>query len=622
MNTNQSEALRARFDHRVQTQAAAQGRIVNPINHAVGDVIFKTALKALVETRAGSKDGRFKVVSAPTGSSKTTSAVAFAAAAFETVAGFSCAFVVEEITHAEEIYRMLCQLLPAEAVGVWSSFHDPKSYKPADEAKYGFKPRPFSLEQMKDIPVVVFTHRKWLGEVDTGKDAGVRRYRGTSRDVLFIDEQPAVIEIFERTPADVLKVRDSIAQMDPEHPWNETLRDVVARMDEVFLSTGNELEAIKLLGCLEAYDFTPENVRMTWLERYRVHPSSDFMDTFKFLHACTRGYAFLSRQEPRGFVAYLPNFEPEPNQVLLDATADISGLSPLMGGVLAPGLPTIDYSGLSLHHVEPPKEFRRVNDVVKTRSKAVAYRDWITKNVLANTAAGDRVLVVVHKAMIETHGLLPHFPKEPDGSLFPGRQTHVIWWGQGIGSNRYKDATKVFLFSEFYRPRRVTVATTLGARRNRADDVPLAKLKGKLSGDFFDIREGDLLRWTKQLACRGNVRNVAEGGRCGSMDLYTSMDFGRLTRNLSRLFPGARAPQRIKGETGTSGRAALVELLSTTDKIEFSSKDVEMRTGISARNLKRELETSTVGVVAQAYGWSLVSARDIGRPGRTNYLSR
>lgn len=622
MTTDQREALRAGFDYQVYTQAAAQGRTVNSINKAVGEVIFKTALKAIEDTREGVRDGRFKVVSAPTGSSKTTSSVAFAAAAFETVPGFSCAFVVEEITHAEEIYRMLCKLIPEEAVGVWSSFHDPRSYKPEDEAKYGFTPQPFALEHMKELPVVVFTHRKWLGEVDTGKDAGVRLYRGAPRDVLFIDEQPAVIEIFERTPADVLKVRDSIAQMDPEHPWNETLRDVVTRMEAVFLSTGNELEAIKLLGCLEGYDFTPENVRSTWLEHYGGLPSSDLVDTFRFLHACTRGYVFLSRQEPRGFVAYLPNFEPEPNQVLLDATADISGLSQLMGGDLARGLPAIDYSGLSLHHIEPPKEFTRVNDVVKTRSKAVAYRDWITKNVLANTAAGDRVLVVVHKAMIETHGLFPHSPKEPDRGLFPGRQTNVIWWGQGIGSNRYKDATKVFLFSEFYRPRRVTVATTLGARRNRAEEVPLAKLKGKLTGDFLDIHEGDLLRWTKQLACRGNVRNVAEGGRCGSMDLYTSMDFGRLTRNLARLFPGARAPQRINGEKGSSGRAALVELLSTTDKIEFSSKDVEIRTGISARNLKRELETSTVGAVAQAYGWSLVSAKDIGRPGRANYLTR
>lgn len=179
MNANPSEALRARFDHQAIYQALAQGRTVNPINHAVGDVIFKTALQAIEDTRKGVKDGRFKVVSAPTGSSKTTSSVAFAAAAFETVPGFSCAFVVEEITHAEEIYRMLCRLIPEEAVGVWSSFHDPKSHKPEDEVKYGFKPRPFSLEQMKGLPIVVFTHRKWLSEGDTGQDAGVRLYQGT-----------------------------------------------------------------------------------------------------------------------------------------------------------------------------------------------------------------------------------------------------------------------------------------------------------------------------------------------------------------------------------------------------------------------------------------------------------
>lgn len=618
-----NELLQIAFAHELQAQADRQNRTLSPINLAVSKVLYTTAVQAMTDTAAVKWDKTFKVVSAPTGSSKTNSAIAFAAAAYKTIPGFSCSFVVEEIKHAQEIYEALLDTLPSEAVRVWSSYHDPKSRNDDDFSKYLFTPTDSTIDQMKLTPITIWTHRKWLSEVKYDGDSGVRKFKGKSRDVMFIDEQPQAIEIMELTPADIGKRSDDIARMNPDHPWVKTLSDVERRMKDLFETDGDETVAVELFHCLEALGFTEEKARAVWGEYYHTQPPSEFLGAFKFLHACTLGYVFFTRRKPRSFVAYLPSFKPEPNLVLLDATADISGLSQLLGGKLAKDMPQIDYSNLSLHHLQPPPEFKLVSEVVRSRPKAIAYADWINQTVMTNTQVGDHVLVVLHKAMVETHALFPHRPGDPDDSIFLGRHTHIIWWGQGIGSNQYKAATKVFLFSEFYQPRRVTIATTLGATQTQASGIDFKKLNGRLSGDFLTIQEGDLLRWTKQLACRGNVRNISEDGTCGAMDVYTSMDFRRLIRNLSRLFPGAKAP--IKLETtrvATKGRAALIDLLSTTAEKELSSSVIQELTGVKSKHLRGEIESESAKPILAAYGWNLVAAKSIGKAGKSSYLVR
>jgi hypothetical protein len=401
-------------------------------------------------------------------------------------------------------------------------------------------------------------------------------------------------------------------------------------MSAAFGTTGNEHDPVQLIECLEAYDFTEDKASAFWRSQHGLQESARFIEGIKFLQACSLGYCFLTRQAPRSFVAYLPAFKPESNQVILDATADLSGLYPLLGGHLYEGMPAIDYSNLQLHHIEQPKEFKSVKTVVDKRPKAEAYANWIKEVVMSNTKAGDRVLVVLHKKMIEAHGLFPHSPKgdaDVDSKTFTDRLSNIIWWGSGIGSNRYKGCTKVFMFSEFYQPRRVAVATTLGATQRRAEDAALDKLNGRLSGDYLTIQEGDILRWTKQLACRGNVRNVDNAGKCGAMTLHTSMDYNRLISNLHRLFPSAKAPVRTLRPAGSAGdttkrRHKLAEVLSTTDRQQVSFKELESLTGIESRSMSRELETATVKHIVGHYGWAVASAKTLGKSGNGKWVAK
>lgn len=620
----QPDALKAQFNIALTVQAGSQKRIPSQLNKAVSEVVFQTAAKAVQDTRWGVEAKKFKVVSAPTGSSKTTSAIAFAFAGTHSIPGFSCAFVVEEIRAAQEIYSQLLELLPASAVGIWTSQHNAK--RPPEGHTGGPL---FTIEQMRELPIVVFTHSKWIGEMERGGDDGVRLYRGKPRDVMFIDEQPKVIDIIDRSPHQIGMAKDYIEKMEPNHPWVSTLSTVFERMNTLFNTDGSEMEAVELLHCLEAADFSEAKAEGIWRKHYGTAPNLEYMETFRFLHACTLGYVFFNRRKPRGFIAYIPQFAPEPNQVLLDATADLSGLTLLLGGELAPGLPQVDYRNLTINHLGQPAKFKSVNEVLKVRSRAVDYAEWIREAVMNHSAEGDTILVVMHKAMITMHELFPHVPQEADSMVFQGRKAYLINWGQGIGSNTYKDATRVFLFSEFYQPRKVTVATTLGATSTPAGNAPLDKLSRNLSGEFLDVYEGDIIRWIKQLASRGNVRNINEDGTCGQMDLYLSMDFNRLVRNLDRLFPGASAPIRVKRkpklgdiQESTTGRHGLITLLSTTDRAEVSSKEVEGITGIKSRDLSRELLAPTVQPVMSAYGWSLTTSKALGYPGKGSWLIR
>jgi hypothetical protein len=82
-------------------------------------------------------------------------------------------------------------------------------------------------------------------------------------------------------------------------------------------------------------------------------------------------------------------------------------------------------------------------------------------------------------------------------------------WGAGIGLNKFKTKTHVFLFSEFFPCRHQTIAAVhglsgeplcenhpknaVGRRRTEDDYTP--------RGIYLDPYEGHLLRWTKHCRC-------------------------------------------------------------------------------------------------------------------------
>ena len=85
-----------------------------------------------------------------------------------------------------------------------------------------------------------------------------------------------------------------------------------------------------------------------------------------------------------------------------------------------------------------------------------------------------------------------------------GRKLCATHWGTGIGSNVWRDADVVFLFDEFFVPRRISAATTQGYRGHKVNEGDLGAmctLNSKAEA-VDSIADGHALRWMKQLALR------------------------------------------------------------------------------------------------------------------------
>jgi hypothetical protein len=162
-------------------------------------------------------------------------------------------------------------------------------------------------------------------------------------------------------------------------------------------------------------------------------------------------------------------------------------------------------------------------------------------------------LVVCKHTLFENENV-PNWPagdeRHRDHKLFTekfewdvdGRELCATHWGTGIGYNTWKKAEVVFLFDEFFIPKRTIIATAQGLQGHKATQGALGKMKVLNSPAYAvdTLWEGHLLRWLKQMALRGNGRNFDEHGICGHQKLVCSADRTRLLANADRLFPGAR----------------------------------------------------------------------------------
>ena len=453
--------------------------------------------------------------------------------------------------------------------------------------------------------------------MDTGIDKGVRRYRSSRRNVLFVDEHPDLVELIYSTPATIRKAREIISDIDEDHVVVPMLDAIFERATKAADEKGAKYANTSLISHHEGTWFSQfEADQLTRTEdAYLKQTDGDLIhDTFRFLRAAARGAVFLARFVPAAFVAYELKYEPGPGHVLLDATADLSGMVALMDGMEELEVPTVDFSNLDIRLIDHPADYRSMRKVLSREKHAKPYAAWIEQIVLQNTKPGDDILVVYHKDL----GPLGHNyikgSEDPDDPWDPnGRKVNTLHWGIGVGSNHWKNKTKVFLFGEFFIPGRASIAQSLAYGGELPTSDLLSQNSGSvLQGNAAIIHEGHLLRWQKQLACRGAVRNIDPQGRCGPMTLYTSMNPERLLENLDRLFPGAKPPV-LPVPANAKPSDKLAALLSDTDRSEMTSTEIQGLTGLQARKLGEALKSRKLKAIMDAHGWSFVSARGKGQ---------
>lgn len=623
-----------------ERQAALFNREQTPMDFKVTDVMYGAGTKAMDNVSSGRTDVCMQAVSLSTGLGKSTSAYAFIASAYQRDPKFSAAYVVPTVKMAMEAQEGLEQLMGVGSTALWSSYHKNKGVdRGRAVTELGFIPsRTLNKGELQTSRVVIVTHTQLIRELKLRIDEGTMKYLGRPRSIVFLDEHPDLVEVVGCTAEQIQSFHDRLAKESVAHSWLPVFSSMVARMSEIVRSEGGQYLHVELLSSNEGEVFeTSEEVSLWDLTdvlrsdevRHRdVEAMSRVVD---FCKAASKGNAFYSRKD-FSFFAYQLHFPSTYSGfVLLDATSDLSGLIPLHPMVNMVEVPEVNYENLELMHVDLPRKFSRMSTVIRTKVLGQDYGKYIVSTVMENTSPGDDVLVVVHKDVL-TQELIGSSENPLKPLSWNGRQVNTQNWGAGVGLNKFKDKTHVFLFGDFYLPRATTIGWTHGWSEQPLSNNDLKLAVGiRTIGDRYSPRgqyakchDGHLLRWTKQLSMRGAARQVDKYGKCFPMKLFTTMNLALLVPNLQRLFPHVLPPrpanQTIDNlKVSLSGRKALVNLLcGSITRSSFGADEIESATNIQQKRLTSEF--NAVSEIVIPLGWSLKGAPELGRSGRMKYL--
>jgi hypothetical protein len=282
------------------------------------------------------------VVASGPGSGKTTAAKAFMVALTRVMGEepfpIGCALLVHHIETAHRAFTELSTSLPNK-VAIWTSEHD------ADKPFIVRRPR-FTANELEEHAVIVVTQEFFKGI--RGDRARYFRRNGMKlpRVVTFIDEKVNEIEPYDLVLSQVAKVVEHV--QDDDHAPSE-LRDGLAVLQgfvqNKLLSDRNletpahdgqswkAAEQLQWFTAEEAGQYArTQSAALRNTRRARATPK-DIAAVFGFARCMAQGRAFISRRNHGNngstFVGYERTLPQHTGMVLLDATADIDGVSEL-----------------------------------------------------------------------------------------------------------------------------------------------------------------------------------------------------------------------------------------------------------------------------------------------------
>jgi hypothetical protein len=610
---------RAFYNMRVR-QAELHGRELDDIDMYAGQLVCDIALKAMEDVRSEDRRPSLRAVSLATGLGKSTAAWAFLAAAADCQPDFSALYVVPTARLAEEAQAGIEALLGENTVSLWTSYHDEDR---TDEWKSE------ALEQMGRVPerlmkredtlgarILIVSHNAWKRSCQKGgtvKRPDVRLYDSQRRDIIFIDEHPDLADITSVKAEDMGLLYDALNA--PDYQVDQALlkfvREAMTEMSAFDTKQAGQrfLKAVlvddfelTMFDDINYFELAGEHKSMV---KRQAHARRLQM-VVDFLRAAAMGCCFYSKRE-RAFFAYTLTFDAGRGNVLLDATADISGLLPMHADVDVTGdLPQVSFENLETVLVPMPKPFKTWSRLKRSNRLCRDFGKFAREVVLRHTKEGDDVLILTRKHLVEFGHI--DAPRNADEHAdWEGRRVNAIWFGACLGENVYKHKTVVVSFLDFHLPRHKTISDTHAYSGDELTNDTLKQAEGQRAhgdeylprGKYLDAYTGQLARWDKQ-----------------GPDLH------------HRVYPGAPLPIRKLHKRDPQstlspprgGRGALLELLMARERTLYSSKDIEELTGIRATDLARNFKAPSVQPIAEKYGWTLRRAKDLGLPGRANHL--
>jgi hypothetical protein len=561
-----AEAHAAAVDQ-IERQRGQAGQLSTGINGGVGGSILtagKLALGWWHEDRKTGTDAtatpRQLVVSAPPGTGKTSHAIALMVASVSAADDdlskpFGCVLVVDQIMKAEDMYRQINALLPGQ-VAVWTSDHDVSCLQPV---KLKSPARRFHVDDLQHHAIVVVTQAFYRGPRGEKARSVLRGGHPAPRALTIFDEQAKEVEVFDIKLSQALAVMEA-AEKDTK--WASILKlRLQPLLDFMWKKATEEGRS------LETPTHDPYGWQVAQLEWFNSDTADQFVrsygreinnleEVFGLAGQMANGCAFIFRyghgENGTHFMGYVPAPPRDRTGVLLDATADIDGVSKLCEWRKHVHVPQVRYDNLHIIHAVPYSQ-GNLTDLFRFDGERRRYAEHAKQMIQDIMAPGACGLVVCKKSLVDHHLLpdwLPGDPRFSDPESFvtnygwevDGRKLAVTYWGgHGIGANDWKDAEYVFLFGEHFLPKRTLIATVQGLQVAKATEGILATLgtANARSPELALIERGHLLRLMKQMAMRGNARRFDRHGMCGKQVLVLTCDLEGLLVHADDLFPGA-----------------------------------------------------------------------------------
>jgi hypothetical protein len=513
------EALRATYDTAIRDIESKRGtqQFENGFHKQIADAVFEGCFSALEhfaewteqrgepqkashrelrEVRQGTATNtvppRLNVVTAPMGTGKTTFTTAFIIAVVrlseaDPHSPYGCLFLSDQIVKADAMFRELETFLPNQ-VAIWTTDHDVDCQEPTRVLHPAAR---FSKSDLQDHPVAIATHAFLRTDSAEKARVAVRHGQRVYRALTVVDEQMDDVIVHDASLEDVAAAQ-KWAQLQQHSDVVPHLHQLVQFMAPKSV-TGAKIEKPKDDKASWAISrelgwFATEEAAYYAKRNSEATPKLDAV--FGFAKAMVRDYAFIA-SGPQGpsFVGYEPRHAVVPGMVLLDATADLDGITRLCPWRSHVDVPGGDFRNLDIVHVPPLTTDPLVAFLSRNRNRQ-RYIDWMKSVILDNVAPGQQALVVCKKKLIGKplkpgQATVPDWPEgderlndpsqyqERFGWELDGRQVSLTYWGgPGVGSNVWRNAEVVLLFDEFFLPR--CCLTLIVARQFRVRMDPRA----------------------------------------------------------------------------------------------------------------------------------------------------
>ena len=617
-------------------ESYADDKKVTKFERKVGASVCRAAELAMSDFKLNSNQPKFRVVSAPTGGSKTSSSIALLSLLANENKGFSGAYICKTIEECDEHYRTLKKLVDNDQLAVFNSLHKTNaspSLMLEKKRELGLEIEDhFDPEDLNNSRLIITTHTRWMKEEEYQTDLGVRKYKGIHRDLIVVDEEPDLFSIYPCQPHEVGELADllsgSLNLQNDElknkvliHRFTKTLRKIQERMEKI--TDGAIREATYIPVDLveedeyeDVFKLTSQHIRMC-LDKSGLNNKTslnDLLNILSFIQASAEGMGFHTRQGTSGFYAYKGSMSAESGTLVLDGSADLNGVYGLCKGMELVDVPTVDYRNVELTHVTPPEKFRnkmRQNHILRNAWSARPYMEWLQKYVSSVTPENAEILVVAKKDLLN-YGLHKD-PGDPYESPFEAdwnnRHVHFCNYGRGKGSNKWKDCDHVFLLGDWHLPTSLVIARIGSLKSSHASGLNLNKLGAPRSKDPLVniIRDSHLQTTFKQMSARTSLRNIDDSGIASPAHVFSiDGDLPLLLSSKDKMFPNS--PEvKIIGidqvlETSTAIQK-LANLLITSCSTFITNKELKEKCGLNPNMIAKAFNSRLVKAIARAKGW-------------------